>query len=94
MATHTPGPWSVRFENRATYIVTAGNVIVSAIINVPGGDREQDGINEANARLIASAPDLLTALREIVAVYDRGHVPDIGAAVERSRAVISKATKA
>jgi hypothetical protein len=93
MATHTPGPWSVRFENRATYIVTAGNVIVSAIINVPGGDREQDGINEANARLIAAAPDLLTALRELVAAHDSGDGRAMLEAVAHARATIDEATK-
>jgi hypothetical protein len=43
--------------------------------------------SEANARLIASAPDLLEALIEVVAIADRKTD-----AFDRARAAIAKAT--
>jgi len=65
---HTPGPWKiqalgarpgypdwksfcVRSESTNVHIATVGNV-----------DRYYEGREEANARLIAAAPDLLSAL--------------------------------
>jgi len=91
-AKHTPGPWSV-LHGRRLYIFDAQKEIIATITSDPGRNREQEQVDEANARLIAAAPDLLTALRELVAVYDCGHVPDIGAAIERSRVTIDEATK-
>lgn len=51
-AKHTPGPWQVKCSPNVTgiYAVRAHN-------GVPWGDQD-----EANASLIAAAPDLLAAL--------------------------------
>jgi hypothetical protein len=63
MNKHTPGPWQVgmAFDNYGTteiaieHMTTAGNLIIAVALD---GLQGQD----ANARLIAAAPDLLEAL--------------------------------
>jgi len=81
--THTPGPWTVqtlgekingypdwnsyciRHLNQNVHIATVGHV-----------DRYYEQQNEANARLIAAAPDLLAALKksvQFVAKYANDH---------------------
>lgn len=54
---HTPGPWSIR---------TGGGQPIEVIppINIRGTICELD--NEANARLIAAAPELLEALTALL----------------------------
>lgn len=55
-ATHTPGPWDiVRYPNEALYVGPAE--IVGTLVRAP---TEKDW---ANARLIASAPEMLSALK-------------------------------
>lgn len=49
---HTPGPWTVRFSPTRQQFIVEG----------PNG-WEVGGWNEANARLIASAPEMLSVLR-------------------------------
>jgi hypothetical protein len=65
MSAHTPGPWEIMVpENRRGQslppkVVKNGSPI--ATLNITGtGDRE------ANARLIAAAPEMLTALQAVV----------------------------
>lgn len=59
-ATFTPGPWM--------YQATAGNHDFLVYPESTGRDVALvRDFNEANARLIAAAPELLTALRELVA---------------------------
>lgn len=59
---HTPGPWKI-YQSQATMprvIVSAdGSSVADANAGFPCAEDEQD----ANARLIAAAPDLLDALR-------------------------------
>lgn len=69
MTGHTPGPWRLHLVDDTTIIDKSGRFVAS----VCGGDEDlvdQDYNNpdewpilEANARLIASAPDLLEALK-------------------------------
>lgn len=60
---HTPGPWSVWSRNKLCIEAPSGNV---ALCNLARNC-------EADARLIASAPDLLRALKAVVAISDRKH---------------------
>jgi hypothetical protein len=53
---HTPGPWRVHREGRKIGVLTDSNVIHISTIHT-GPIRE-----EADARLMAAAPDLLAAL--------------------------------
>ena len=72
MKTHTPGPWSV-FEPKSPFVCYEGGDSPAAIVSggvhiatMPG--LRTSGLSEtarANARLIASAPDLLASLIEL-----------------------------
>lgn len=68
-AKHTPGPW---FVHDRWYIGTTPtgetHAEVKCCAAVPH-TREQE--HEANARLIAAAPDLLAALKGVLRVADR-----------------------
>lgn len=59
MSEHTPGPWGL---SKAIHVqVMAGGLHVATIPRAADGDW-----SEANARLIAAAPDLLEALKGLV----------------------------
>jgi len=82
---HTPGPWSAD-ECRsgfAVYAYKSGDVVVRT--------EDEEGRygaidNEANARLIAAAPELLEALIGVVKVADRATQE-----FDKARAAISRA---
>ncbi len=87
---HTPGPWYV--TGRLTRYVEAridGGLIQEV---AACGPTEADGgygpHQEANARLIAAAPDLLEALEMLI------EFPNTGPATSTARAAIAKATGA
>jgi hypothetical protein len=66
MRMHTPGPWSVDYIDNIGFYVTAGDGI-----DGHGGHGwllpKYAAEGEANARLMASAPDLLAALEALTA---------------------------
>jgi hypothetical protein len=90
---HTPGPWKIRKSFRGKNLIvehlagTPGNHWVQEVCNVPGQDDE----SAATASLIAAAPDLLEALREILAIpyslddQERCHIARL------ARAAVTKA---
>jgi hypothetical protein len=69
MTAHTPGPWGVSAElhNRDERFILSdgeGGPVIAAVW--PMGedfDGTDDGTREANARLVAAAPELFEALR-------------------------------
>lgn len=65
---HTPGPWLVHHEKWviATRGVHAGEILIAPTYWMEHAKEEA----AANARLIASAPDLLEALRQIAQCSD------------------------
>jgi len=65
---HTPGPWTLHETVRGIRIEDSKTTVCSVF---PRGDKE------ANARLIAAAPDLLAALR-LVERQHEGRVVGIG----------------
>lgn len=90
MSKHTPGPWRVSTDSRTdeeglTY-VSGLNIESDAgeIVGCEGIEAWKDNA-EANARLIASAPDLLEALQWFV-------LPINNKAHNAARAAIAKAT--
>lgn len=90
-ATHTAGPWSVDYEGPAHLSIEdrAGRVL--AFCNLQSEDGDED---EANARLIAAAPDLLAALREVEMLSEhpdasRGN-SKVHFVLHRARAAIAK----
>lgn len=88
--THTPGPW--RLENHSGYRFlfkinsgAKGHPLGVTFQPIAGlSDRE----NEANARLIASAPDMLDALQAIVDAF--GDQDSI--LIDQCKAALNKAT--
>ena len=114
-AQHTPAPWKLKYED-CNHVIRMGDAIkspheheVQNIIEYDHGldrddkrDRKSFLIAQANARLIAAAPDLLAALE---AAVDAGIIPkssalDGGAmrysgqvhVADMCRAAIAKAT--
>ena len=81
---HTPGPWyPVEF---------AGFHVIKTEPYYDAGDDlldvEESPNAEANAKLIAAAPELLECLKEIIAISDRDH-----SAWEYAKSIIKKATE-
>jgi hypothetical protein len=93
--TYTPGPWEVRRDSEA---LSSGARITDhfTIVKVKGGIGGGDAIVarlrcEANARLIAAAPELLAALKSCLPCLDgraddAGIVSQVVAAIEDVRA--------
>jgi len=64
MGRHTPGPWSVKDSD--TVVGPAGNVVAECCgysVKATTPEQQSQGGREANARLIAAAPELLTACK-------------------------------
>ena len=110
MGTHTPGPWKVETER----LEESDETVVWSLVNdlngifICGGPAETSGSDasaqaDANARLIAAAPDLLSALKECEMIM-RGartmlakFIPDVrlevhDAVAAQAVAAIAKAT--
>jgi hypothetical protein len=73
MSKHTPGPWAYALEHgpniteppRITTVARCASYVIGLPSESPGGnyrDGDPCGDEEADARLIAAAPDLLAAL--------------------------------
>lgn len=91
MSNHAPGPWAIDRDDRPgmewnNHIVACvkPDMAICFMTNSYGDDNSEA---EANARLIAAAPDLLEALQGVLRVADRA-TDEFDAA----RAAISKAT--
>ena|SRR5580765_6125700 len=91
---HTPGPWGA-------YNLSKGNIAIETREGVRVANASGDTCDvEANARLIAAAPELLAALKaaySALALIDdfgtaTGENPDVqNAALDQARAAIAKA---
>jgi hypothetical protein len=82
---HTPGPWKT---NGDPYVSTADGKRSIAFC-----DTRQAHEDRANARLIAAAPDLLEALKDIVGFWDSIVPTDaVNQMHINARAAIAKAT--
>ncbi len=92
MTQHTPGPWTIeqfahpygKTEDRTitSYTRTGNPLRIGRAYNVMGPNE-----TDANARLIAAAPDMLEALRN----FTEGRKIAYTAALEIARAAIAKA---
>lgn len=88
----TPGPWFTKREGFSTVYVEArisGGLLqeVAACGPTQAGSEQQ----EANARLIAQAPDMLRILRWLIQKHDEGQLID-GGVITEARAAIARAT--
>ena len=90
MTTHTPGPWYVEYDGPSLPIIVTKMKIIAHI---------KEDNHEANARLIAAAPDLLAALEDwtefaetksTVDFTNKG--PTSQHCYDKARAAIAKAT--
>ena len=92
---HTPGPWTVAADMRGL-----GNVPVAGVETSAGLAIANCGTHgEANASLIAAAPDLLRIAQELAELtpFKAGYSLDHGLAMlealqEQARAVMGRAT--
>jgi hypothetical protein len=88
-AKHTPGPWGISGkEERDLGTLSPGFLEISSAHDVCWIAKVQIHTpeGEANARLIAAAPELLEALKAVVAIADRSTDE-----FDRARAAIAKA---
>ncbi len=71
-AKHTPGPWLVGPADDTVITHMGADGLRYEIAAVDGDYNEPDTwpVMEANARLIAAAPDLVKALRDILRIVD------------------------
>ncbi|HFF2105780.1 TPA: hypothetical protein ACGBGH_004783 [Pseudomonas aeruginosa] len=99
MSKHTPGPWFVNGRESYTKYVEAriGGGLLQEVAAC--GPTEQQEQQEANARLIAAAPELLEALQGMIEVYGGQYnddcLPKASTELEliqQARAAIAKAT--
>jgi hypothetical protein len=96
MSKHTPGPWEVVPEDRAESRWIIGDEEGGSIASCePAGPWITSAQADANARLIAAAPDLLAVLRDMLLWADTPQQEAspswIIGACERARAAIAKA---
>jgi hypothetical protein len=85
----TPGPWSVDYSGPAHLSVEDNAGRVLAFCNLQSEDGDED---EANARLIAAAPEMLQALRGLLREA-RESVPKINVKKHFSLMVCMEAAK-
>jgi hypothetical protein len=90
---HTPGPWAVDEKNGTT--VKSGILFVADCDGM--GDVTRQETSRANARLVASAPELLQALKACAFIVEsiahmQGREADLLPIADAARAAISKAT--
>jgi hypothetical protein len=87
-AQHTPGPWHIdRYGKHPRAVWGATNALPVAIIH---SDGTSSAANDANARLIAAAPELLEAL--CMVLDDPDALDGRPLTYECARAAIAKAT--
>jgi hypothetical protein len=91
---HTPGPWDTETKGSKHFIDGADGLTVAYLDR--SGVRERAEI-EANIRLIAAAPELLAALKDLLQItLSRGEklgLDDGGPVLDKARATIAKATQ-
>ncbi|MGP5757726.1 hypothetical protein [Pseudomonas aeruginosa] len=98
MSKHTPGPWHVGGPNKCTIYDKHGQRLANSFEGVMATQRT-DSECEANARLIAAAPELLEALKGMLEVYGGQYNDDCLPKssseldlIQQARAAIAKAT--
>lgn len=102
MSAHTPGPWDVAYlDGNGQSVVKAEHTEVCTCWHHCVGAIEKE--MHANARLIASAPDLLEAVRDLLghfptdtdmqgAGWSQDSIEDACRAYDRANVTFSKAT--
>jgi hypothetical protein len=71
VSTHIPGPWRLDHDGILMSIVDQRQRVLADVFYGGRGEAFGGEVGEANGRLMASAPDLLTALLEISFLISR-----------------------
>ncbi len=94
---HTPGPWVSHNDNNSEYmdIDSKSGKRISSVLIISDEDLQED---EANAKLIAAAPELLSAIQNLLSSYQADFEITCSKlneteAVKIARAAIKKATE-
>lgn len=90
MSAHTPGPWKahqMEFTRGLPYTPVSATTMIAQVYSTAYGDHKQ---SQANAQLIAAAPELLEIAESILAPDMIELLP--AEYVANVRAVIAKAT--
>jgi hypothetical protein len=101
MSAHTEGPWFCKFDDFdeelhiTSAVLEASNMVEICRVGV-GFDQPFEAEQQANARLIAAAPELLAALKAAHAALDsiyetEGLITEERATLARIEAAIAKA---
>ena len=91
MSNHTPGPWVTDTSHTEWDGITvwANDNVISHVVD------DHHGNALANAALIAAAPDMLAALRDLIDACDypelRKDVPLLGRAIDEAKAISASA---
>lgn len=89
---HTPGPWKARiypYGDHHQVSNKSGQMFIADVLKL-----DADEQTEANAKLIAAAPDLLEALKDIIHANDTGMGKSaVRLRIDIAREVIKKATE-
>ena len=85
--THTPGPWG-RYDQGPSIIIYAQSATVAEIPL----EQFPYPTTSANIALIRSAPELMEALKSLLAATARPGTPEQAAAIEQAEAAIKAAT--
>ena len=91
---HTPGPWRVAVGRQGMINVFSNEArsTVASCGNANPENSEISGCNEANANLIAAAPELLEALKKAISGLKLNHCGSIdGMTIIEMEAVVDKA---
>ena len=81
--THTPGPWQFQ--------IVAGVPTVHKALEPIATTFGNSVVREANAHLIAAAPDLLAALKDLLSLAEEYLRPPFPWSADAARAAIAKA---
>lgn len=86
---HTPGPWHTD-AGQSFYVFAHGSLMEQAGVN--NGPFVCNASTQANARLIAAAPELLASLRRVLKMLEihDARLANFGE-VEEARGIISRA---
>jgi len=80
---HTKGPWKIKEGTIHNHVISGNGEYIAGV---------QDGINDiADAQLIAAAPELLEALKQLVSAHNSGDWRNIGTAKNYAKQAIAKA---
>jgi len=95
--THTQGPWIAEYRNRSYFDIfapsahAADSPRASKVAEICSNGNKSIDEMRANARLIAAAPTLLSALEWALTQIDDDLDPDHQAALNAARAMVSRA---